>query len=79
VSDAAQRARFEEYWGRASLSTADVDSIQGLFEAAGTLQAARQAIASETDAALKSLEAVRPGRARDDLRNLALALLNRDH
>jgi geranylgeranyl pyrophosphate synthase len=77
-ADGARRREFARFWGRPEPAAADADAVRALFAATGTLEAARGAIAEATERALGALGRVRPGRARDDLRTLALALLDRE-
>ena len=77
-ADLAQRARFDSLWGKMDLKAADLQEIRNLFEATGTLVAARRIIGSKTENALAALDRVRPSEARDDLREMALALLKRE-
>jgi geranylgeranyl pyrophosphate synthase len=77
-ADEPLRNRFRAFWGKSDLSALDVEKIKTLFSQTGTLNAAREAIEHRTRFALGSLERIRSGQSREDLKELALALLNRD-
>jgi geranylgeranyl pyrophosphate synthase len=77
-ADAAQRGRFTAFCGKPGLTPAEVDEIKSLFEQTGTLAEAERVISEKTNLALSELELIRPGQSREDLRELALSLLNRE-
>jgi geranylgeranyl pyrophosphate synthase len=77
-ADAADRARFMKFWGGRDFTAADAAEMAALFERTGTLDEVKKVIGRKTEGALASLDRIRPSQAREDLRELALALLNRE-
>jgi geranylgeranyl pyrophosphate synthase len=77
-ADSRQRARFDACWGKTDLTGGDMAEIRALFEATGTFSAVRKVIGTKTEDALAALNRVRSTPAREELRELALALLNRE-
>ena len=77
-ADVSQRARFEMFWGKKNLTAGDAVEMGALFERTGTFDEVRKVIGLRTEGALASLDRIRSSQAREDLRELALALLNRE-
>jgi geranylgeranyl diphosphate synthase type II len=77
-ADIGQRARFMTFWGKKNLTAADTAEMGALFEQTGTFDDVRKVIGLRTEGALASLDRLRSSQAREDLRELALALLKRE-
>ncbi len=76
-ADNGMRKRLESFRGRAGWSNADTAEVRDLLASAGSFDAARRAVAESTNQALEALDRIRPSRSRDDLRELALSLVER--
>jgi len=73
----ASRTEFENLWEKDKLSGEDVARFESLFEAAGTLQSARDKVNGYTSDALNCLDILKEGKAKKYLKNLALKIQNR--
>jgi geranylgeranyl pyrophosphate synthase len=77
-ADAARRARFDALRGKKSFTERDMSELRDLFEGTGTFEAVRKVVGAKTGNALAALDRVRPTQAREDLRELAVSLLERE-
>jgi geranylgeranyl pyrophosphate synthase len=77
-ADKARRARFDAFRGKEDLTEGDLSELRDLFEGTGTFEAARKIIGAKTESALAALDRVRQTQAREDLKELALGLLERE-
>ena len=68
---------FSRIWQKRHLTSPDIQNIRDLFDGSGTFHAARQEIALRIDSAVKALDDLESGVARDDLRKLALRIKER--
>ncbi len=71
------KKRLESFRGKENWTETDTTDVRGLLASAGSFDAARKAAAESTDQALEALARIRPCRSRDDLRELALSLVDR--
>lgn len=76
-ADPGMKRRLESFRGKEGWTAADTEEVRGLLASAGSFDTARRAVAESTDQALASLDRIRPSESREDLRDLALSLVDR--
>ncbi|MBN2200939.1 polyprenyl synthetase family protein [bacterium] len=76
-ADEGMKKKLESFKGRTVWTDRDTTEVRNLFASAGSFDAARRAVAESTDRALEAMDRIRPSRSREDLRELALSLVER--
>jgi geranylgeranyl diphosphate synthase type II len=76
-ADAGMKKRLESFRGRAIWTVADTEEVRNFLVATGSFDAAARAVAESTDQALEALDRIRFSPGREDLRELALSLVER--
>lgn len=69
--------RFQKYWKKDLKNRSDIYQIRKIFEEAGTFNAAQQSVYKLISVALKSLDSIKPSKAKEDLKTLAGRIQNR--
>lgn len=72
-----KKDRFQRLWRKDPMGREDVLEVKELFEEAGTFQAARQDVEKLVSTAMGNLDFLKEGRAKEDLRKLALGIRER--
>lgn len=72
-----EKKHFQKFWEKETIKRVDIFQIKEIFEKAGTFSAAQQAVDRLISSALKNLDAIKPGDAKEDLKALAIRIHER--
>jgi geranylgeranyl pyrophosphate synthase len=73
----SEKEHFLRLWGRNSMERRVVLQVKGLFEKVGTFQAAQRAVEGLISTALRNLDLLKSGEAKEDLRRLVFRIQER--